>query len=599
MSDFVEATARLAPSAPAGDAVAPAPSLAARPPVTARTPTAPSSITAAAGPPQGPPAAVPIRLPVAVALALASGLALWAAFPRLGWWPLAPVAVAGLALAVRGRSGPRALPIGLLAGLAFMLPHLHWSGIYVGLLPWFALAFLEALYVAGMAVLMPRAWCAPGGRVGTVVAITGLWVAQEALRDRTPFGGFPWARLAFSQADSPLLGYAALGGAPLVTAAVAATGGCLAVLATATLDRAAPRPRRAGRLVGRGSAVAIVAASAVVAGGTLVPRPTGAARSAAVAAVQGNVPQAGLDFNAQRRAVLDDHVRGTLGLARDVAAGRAAPPDVVLWPENSSDIDPLRNPDAAAVISAATDAVGVPVLIGAVLAEPVHHLSNAGIVWGPAGSAVPGPGVRYVKRHPAPFAEYIPYRTFFRHFSDKVDLVTRDFAPGRTVGVLPAGPARLGDVICFEVAYDDLVRDTVTAGADLLVVQTNNATFGYSDESVQQLAMSRLRAVETARAVVHISTVGVSGLIAPDGRLVETSRPFDAEVLQARLPLRTDQTVATRVGPLPELALAALGAALVLLGGRRRRRRRPHPGTALPGTPTGESAGSAGQESSQ
>jgi apolipoprotein N-acyltransferase len=254
-----------------------------------------------------------------------------------------------------------------------------------------------------------------------------------------------------------------------------------------------------------------------------------------------------------------------------VATGRAPQPDVVLWPENASDIDPLRNADAAAVITMATDAVRVPVLVGAVLQEPVGFVSNAAIVWGPSGSAEPGPGNRYVKRHPAPFAEYIPYRSFFRVFSDKVDLVSRDFAAGRTVGVLPAGGARLGDIICFEVAYDDLVRDTVTAGADLLVVQTNNATFGYSDESVQQLAMSRLRAVETGRSVVHISTVGVSGLIAPDGRLVARSKHFDADVLQARMPLRTQQTVATRVGPAPEIALAAAGVLLALFAGLRRR----------------------------
>jgi apolipoprotein N-acyltransferase len=499
----------------------------------------------------------------------------------------------------------RAALLGLAGGLAFMLPHLHWSGIYVGVLPWFALSTLEAGYLALMAAIMPRAWRAPGGRAGTVLSISGLWVAQEALRGRTPFGGFPWARVAFSQADSPFLGYAALGGAPLVTAAVAAAGGCLALLAVTVLDRrgavsrAAAGPPAAPRRALCAAAALAVAALALSGAGAIVPRPAGSARSVAVAAVQGNVPKAGLDFNAQRRAVLDDHVRGTLRLAGDVAAGRAAPPDVVLWPENSSDIDPLRNPDAGAVISAAADAIGAPVLIGAVLTEPADHVSNAGIVWGPSGSATPGPGSRYVKRHPAPFAEYIPYRSFFRHFSDKVDLVTRDFTAGHTVGVLPAGGARLGGIICFEVAYDDLVRDTVTSGADLLVVQTNNATFGYSSESVQQLAMSRLRAVETGRAVVHISTVGVSGLIAPDGRLLATSGHFDAEVLSARLPLRTSMTIATRAGPLPELGLALAGTALALLAGLRHgsRARRP-PGTA-PRTPAGLRAGSAGQESRQ
>ncbi|HYY11690.1 MAG TPA: apolipoprotein N-acyltransferase, partial [Kineosporiaceae bacterium] len=297
----------------------------------------------------------------------------------------------------------------------------------------------------------------------------------------------------------------------------------------------------------------------------------GGERTARVAAVQGNVPRAGLDFNAQRRAVLDNHVRTTLTLADDVRAGRRPAPDLVVWPENSSDIDPLRNADAAAQIDLAAARVGVPVLVGAVLAGPGEYVSNAGLVWSPTRG---GPDDIYVKRHPVPFAEYIPYRSFFRHFSDKVDLVTRDFAPGSTVGVLPVGPAKVGDVICFEVAYDDLVRDTVRGGADLVVVQTNNATFGFTAESTQQLAMSRLRAVESGRAVVQISTVGVSGFVAPDGTLVQRSGLFTADVLTARLPLRTGLTVATRVGEAPEIALSALGCILVAATrlGRRRRR---------------------------
>jgi apolipoprotein N-acyltransferase len=516
----------------------------------------------------------PLPLRWALAVAAAAGLVLWAAFPRLSWWPLAPVALAALALATRGQRPRRAALLGFGFGLAFLVPHLHWSGVYVGLLPWAALSSLEAGYLAAMSALLPAAWRAPFGRAGTVLTVSGLWVAQEALRDRTPFGGFPWARIAFSQTDGPLLRFAALGGAPLVTGVTAAVGGCLAVAIAVLLDRriraagsASPTPATAGRGLVRAGA-GLAAAVLLGAVGAAIPAPTGADRFAQVAAVQGNVPKAGLDFNAQRRAVLDNHAGATWWLARDVTAGRAPQPDVVLWPENSSDIDPLRNGDAYTEISQVTDAVKVPVLIGAVLEQPYPKISNAGILWLPGS----GPGPQYLKRHPAPFAEYIPFRSFFRHFSDKVDLVSRDFAAGQQVGVLPAGPTRLGDIICFEVAYDDLVRDTVTAGADLLVVQTNNATFGYTDESVQQLAMSRLRAVETGRAVVHISTVGVSALIMPDGRTVQRSGHYTQQVLTGRLPLRTEQTVATRLGVLPELALAAVGLLLAVVGGRAGRR---------------------------
>jgi apolipoprotein N-acyltransferase len=203
-------------------------------------------------------------------------------------------------------------------------------------------------------------------------------------------------------------------------------------------------------------------------------------------------------------------------------------------------------------------------------------VSNASLLY------LPGRGLtaRYIKRHPVPFAEYIPYRSFFRIFSDKVDLVYSDFTAGKTVGVfrVPArGGAKIaaGPIICFEVAYDGLVRDTVSHGANVLLVQTNNATFGYTDESAQQLAISRIRAIEHDRSIVHISTVGVSAMITPDGTAHQRSALFTPAVLSADLPLRTDRTVPDRVGPWPEnLASAGVAALLALLAlGRVRRRR--------------------------
>jgi apolipoprotein N-acyltransferase len=531
----------------------------------------------------------PLPMPAALVLAALGGLALDLSFPDTGWWPLAAVGIALLVLAARGARARRGALLGLVTGLACFVPLLAWSGIYVGALPWLALAASQAAFVALIGAALPAAWRAPFGTAGTVAAVTGLWVLQEGLRARLPFGGFPWGRVAFSQAGSPSAGWAALGGAPAVSAVVAAAGACLAVAVVRGITPYRAGTRRGPRALAAPAVLAtLVAAVALPAAGPLALRagqagePAGE-RTAQVAAVQGNVPQAGLDFNAQRRAVLDNHVRATLALADDVRAGRVPAPDLVVWPENSSDIDPLVNRDAYAEISDATARMGVPMLVGAVLQGPGEYVSNAGIVWAPAT----GPADIYIKRHPVPFAEYIPYRSFFRHFSDKVDLVSRDFAPGHAVGVLPLGPAKVGDVICFEVAYDDLVRDTVRAGADLLVVQTNNATFGYSAESTQQLAMSRLRAVESGRAVVQISTVGVSGLIAPDGTLVDRSGLFTTDVLVGRLPLRTGLTVATRAGAAPEIALAALGCILVAAAGLRRRRAAGAPRAAAPLPATG------------
>ncbi|KNX37091.1 apolipoprotein N-acyltransferase [Luteipulveratus halotolerans] len=490
-------------------------------------------------------------------IAVASGLCLWLALPTIDLWPLAFVGVAGMAWATVGVSARAGLGLGLLTGLGCFVPALSWSGVYVGAVPWMALAVTESLYVAALglacAVVQPirvRPWL-----------IACLWVAQELIRGTVPFGGFPWARIAFSQADSPLVHLASVAGAPGVTFAVALVGGWLAVAA----ERA--RVRDFGRLP---ALRPLVASAGVLLLAALWPVATGG-RAVTVAGIQGNVPQSGLDFNAQRRAVLDNHVRTTNRLAADVRAGRTPAPDLVVWPENSSDIDPLRNADAATEITEAVSAIGVPVMVGAVLQEPSPRVSNATLLY------VPGRGIvdRYVKQHPVPFAEYIPYRSFFRTFSTKVDLVTKDFAPGKEPSVFaaptPSGTVKVGPVICFEVAYDDLTREPVRRGAQLLAVQTNNATFGRTAESEQQLAISRLRAIEHGRSIVHISTVGVSALITPDGTTHDQSSLFTQKALVGELPLRTATTWADRVGRIPELLATLVGAVALVQAVRVRR----------------------------
>lgn len=509
----------------------------------------------------------PIPLVVAVPQVFLAGWLTRLAFPDPGWWPCALVGVALWLVAITGCSHRSAGALGLVYGLAFFIPLLSWSGVYVGAFPWLALATLQALYLAGLSAALPRlvprgGW--PLGRAvrGTVV-VAAAWTLQEALRDRTPFGGFPWGRLAFSQAQSPIGRLAAWGGAPLVTFMVAWGAAALAWLVLVLLNG-----RSSERKVGAPVAAGVLALCLLV--GFLVQLPSHG-QMVRIAAVQGNVARPGLDFNAERREVLDNHAKATVALAARVAAGQVRRPDLVLWPENASDLDPYQQADARRVIDGAVDAVGVPVLVGAVLDRADGRVTNASIVWTPAS----GPGQRYAKRHPVPFGEYIPYRSFFRMFSSKVDLVRRDFAPGGPPGVLQVGPARVGVSICFEVAYDDLVRDTVRGGADLLVVQTNNATFGRTDEAVQQLAMSRLRAMEHGRAVAHVSTVGVSALMLPNGQVLQRSALLTADVLTADLPLRTDITLADRLGGWVELLLCALAllgvGTAVRLPWRRRR----------------------------
>ncbi|PRY47537.1 apolipoprotein N-acyltransferase [Geodermatophilus tzadiensis] len=509
--------------------------------------------------PDRPPAARR-RVPWRTALAAAGGLLLLLAFPGWSLPLLAVPATAALAVAVHGQRARGGAWLGLVFGLAFFVPLLSWSGTYVGAVPWLALAVSQALFLA----LLGAATAATSRLRLWPLWTAALWVADEALRGRLPFGGFPWGRLGFSQTDGPFLSLAAYGGVPLVGFAVALCGALLAAAVLAAVRGPALRPAAA--------AVAGALAVPLLGGLAWLPLPgsslTAGGPTVTVAVVQGDVPAAGLEFNARRRAVLDNHVQQTLQLAAAVAAGDRAQPDLVVWPENSSDIDPYTNADAARAISGAADAIGAPILVGAVVDGPGQYLSNTGIVWEPGT----GPGDTYVKRHPVPLAEYVPARAFFRFFSDKVDLVRRDFTRGSEVGVLETGGARVGDVICFEVVYDSLVADTVEAGAELLVVQTNNATFGYSDESAQQVAAAQVRAVETGRSVALASTSGISAVIAPDGTLVRQSQLFTSAVFVEEIARRDTTTLAQRLGAGPEWVLAALGAGAVLAVAVRARR---------------------------
>lgn len=234
---------------------------------------------------------------------------------------------------------------------------------------------------------------------------------------------------------------------------------------------------------------------------------------------------------------------------------------------------------------------GAPLLLGAQEFPESGGRYNVALLWEPGVGVVD----RYAKQHPAPFAEYIPIRELVRPFSDAVDLVQTDMLPGTEPGTITLDSPRLerdviiGDIICFEVAYDELVRESILAGGELLVVQTNNASFGPTNESTQQLAMTQLRAIETGRTTIQISTVGVSAVIAPNGTIVERTGLFTAEQLVETVALRTSLTPAVVLGPWPARLVLVLALGLLVLAAVRRparddRSTTPRPATRKPTT---------------
>ncbi|MEL7975001.1 apolipoprotein N-acyltransferase [Isoptericola sp. F-RaC21] len=554
--------------------------------------------------------------PATLLLAVAAGAALWASFPDVGAWPLAFVGVALLFAALR-RDGRRAAGwnflVGLVAGLTFWLPHIWWANFATDTVPWVALSVLETLFLAAFGSLWT--WARRWGwvrrhAVAQAVVFAVVFVAVEQWRSEIPFGGFPWGRLAWTVAGAPTGRAAWLGGTTLVSFLVAAAGVLLALavgrlVRTPWRDAGSTGARRRARSAASAGAF-VVAAAALVTGplllplahapgtrevtdaadpghaGTVVDAGTGAAETGVLraGAVQGNVSEPGEGSFANRAEVLNNHLDGTYAIADEQAAGAFGDGpgdgvDVVLWPENGSDLDPQTTPEVGAAIDDAARAAGAPILVGAQEFPETGGRYNVALLW------EPGVGVtqRYAKQHPAPFGEYIPIRSFVRLFSAQVDRVTTDMIPGTEPAVvdLPVDGAAIGHgtgpatvpmatVICFEVAYDEIVRDAVQRGAQVLVVPTNNASFGYTAESTQQLAMTRMQAITTGRAAVQVSTVGVSGVVAPDGTLVARTQLFTADHLVADLPLRTELTPAVRAGYWPGWGVGAAAVVLVVGG---------------------------------
>jgi len=486
---------------------------------------------------------------LALVIAIAGGLALAGAFPPTGIWPFAAGAPALLVIALWRRSLRGSFLVGLGFGLAFFIPLLSWL-INVAWYAWAALAIAEAVIFALFAIGQRLMLRLPGWPV----AVGCWWVGVEAFRDRWPYA-FPWGRLAMSQARAPTVRWVSIGGPPLLTFLLALAGATLAWLVLA------PNPVRR-RVV---PALGFAAATGLVLAGGLLPsgQPAASVPTAEVAAVQGNVPHSRtLARQLADTDVTGNHAAATEQLAAQVKAGSRPAPDVVIWPEDSADIDPATDPYIYATIAGAVSAIDRPVLIGTILENPER---NAGQLWLPGR----GPVAVYVKRQLVPFGEYIPYRSLISSFSSLPSLQPVNFTAGHKAVVFHLGKVRLGDVICYEVGFDNLVSSEVTAGANLLTEQTNDADFeldGQLGETLQQLAMARIRAVEFDRSMVVAGTTGVSAIIAPDGTLISQSRTWQRALLEDRVPLLSNATPAERLGEWPEIVFSALAVAALAAG---------------------------------
>ncbi|MGP9693013.1 apolipoprotein N-acyltransferase [Brachybacterium sp. AOP25-B2-12] len=504
-------------------------------------------------------------------LALVGGLLAWLAFPPYDLWYLLPVALAMLGGAVLVRRRIVAALAGLIWGVAFFLPLMAWANTYAGFAPWFALAAFEAMYVVVFALAARTVMRRRGITIGSALIVACLWAGTELLRSHLPWGGLPWGIAAFSLQSSPLLNLGPWIGTVGLGAVVALLGQAVLGGTLAVLGR---RPAREGRLRGVWS---FSAAVAVVLACLVVPLPLQKVPDGStmrIAGIQGNVPPIDTQDLVMPEEIFPNSLELTAQAAAD-ARTDGAPLDLVVWPEGSVGWDPREDrPRSAALTAAARDAEA-PVLIGTQTDAPHDERYNMSMLWTADGTV----SQTSAKRHPVPFGEYIPYRGFFRQLSDKVDLVPVDMAAGTEVGIMDVGGRKVGVLICFEIAYENLVHDVVDDGAEVIVVQTNTALFGESDEAVQQLAEARVLSVVSGRSIVQVATVGESAIVTPDGRVIAHAGHWEPGTVTADVPLYSGITPAVAAGPWIGVGIGALAVAGLVLALVR-------PASALPAAPS-------------
>ena len=492
------------------------------------------------------------RLALATLIGLFGGLVSSLAYPSNSIWIAIFVAIGLILIAISIVKPTQALLVGFVSGVAFYAAQIPWMTVYLGPVPWLALSILEGLIFAvgswalALAFAAMKSWKSSFfGTVSKALVIASLWTTREWVAMTVPYGGFPWSRVSLSQSNSPLAPWVFWGGNSLLSFVLVFA---VAILLFGYRDLTLARLRKSA------TALALLIVMAVPAFTPLDNRAE--AGTIDIAAVQGNA-KAGLLVYEPLGKILQNHLNASAPLL-----GEATSPDVVVWPENAADKNPQIYPDAERAISKFVEAIDAPLMFGTIT-ERDDQIFNSSMLWLPKSGIVDF----YDKKRPVAFGEYVPDRAFWRLLApDLIDLIPRGYSFGTRDGIFEVANTKIGTMICFEVAVDDISRDLVGQGATVLIAQTNNSDFGTTNQSAQQLAIAKLRAIETGRAFINISTVGTSAVVLPNGEVVEQLETYTADIMRHVLPLRTSQTPAMMFGATLEMAnnFAALGIVFYL-----------------------------------
>ena len=470
---------------------------------------------------------------VSFVLAIVAGAALAGAYAPLNWWFLLPISIAIFLYSVTKTRYP--FRISITFALLFNFLTLRWAGTYVGVLPVFFLTLLQSLFYLPLGYISHKRQ-----RYSRVWLILPILLIADELRSIFPFGGFGWNRLAFSQADAPYLNAAKYLGDSVLAFVSISLGIALYLLCA-----------RAQRL----SITIILLITTFL---ILSPTTTNGQGSVAILGVQGNVPRLGLDFNSQAQEVFEFHLKES-----EIALRKSEKtPDLILWPENSVDVDPFSNVLVGEKISELARKYAAPIIVGAVLSSDKGPI-NASVMWNSEGRVVS----IYKKRVLTPFGEYIPLRSIAQIVSPLAKNIT-DFQPGAEIQTHEIGQIKAGPVICYEVISDKAV-ESISRISNILVVQTNNATFASLAQSFQQLNITRIRAVENNRWAMSVSTTGVSAVIDNQGMIHEITQVNKPDFLFSDMKLISEQSMANKLSNWSSFILIFCSS-LIYFGKRRR-----------------------------
>jgi apolipoprotein N-acyltransferase len=461
--------------------------------------------------------------------------------PPWGWWPLALFGLVGVDRLLAGRSGGSRLGRGTLVGAGWLFPATFWMLDFS--LPGYFAAGIVFSVVVGLG-----AFITPPGR-SRRLALPAALALVEYMRWSVPFGGVPLATLPMSQVASPLGAVARLGGGVLMTLCLVAA----AMAVSALLARA-----------WRAGFVALGAVAAVVLVTALVPR-SNDGRQIAAALVQGGGPQNTRAVSSDAQAVFDRHLTASAAIRRPV--------DLILWPENVVTLQvPLAGSAEGDALSALARRYRATVVAGVVENIGASRFANYSAVWRPDGS----PAGRYEKVQRVPFGEYVPLRPLVDALSGGVAsrLVPRDAVAGNQPAVVDSDVGRLGVVISWEVFFERRARDAIGHGGEILLNPTNGSSYWLTIVQSQQIAASRLQALETDRWVLQAAPTGFSAVVDPDGKVLQRSGVSERTVLEQTVRLRQGLSPAVRWGPAPWLILAAVLLCVGWLVQRRRDGRR-------------------------